>query len=229
MKHRGDTDITSSIHIFIIYSKTSMNSTALSMLDRKANDHSYSHRALFVSFTYLPIFEIREHMILPEYTVRENDNYFVMHSSSLHLHVRYFPVSPHLIRIFRSIDLEFYHPSCVLQLLVPLFIDSVKTSSEPQFNPGRVRLYSIENTHTCTFTCPFALCHYFVKSTHWGKSKVTILSRSSRINLRPQKQIIIITVIIINVKMVPRNNYYFMDIFVRFFLFGYLLLIFIIR
>ena len=175
MKHRGDTDITSSIHIFIIYSKTSINSTALSMLDHKANDHSYSHRALFVSFTYLSIFEIREQTSLPEYTVRENDNYFVMHSSSLHLH-------------------------------------------------------GIESTHTCTFTCPFALCHYLVKSTHWGKSKFTICSRSSRINLRPQKQIIIIIiVIIINIKMVLRNNYYFMDIFVRFFLFGYLLLIFVIR
>ena len=69
-----------------------------------------------------------------------------------------------------------------------MFIDSVKTSSEPQFNLGNVRLYSIENTHTCTFTCLLALCHYFVKSTHWGKSKFTISSRSSRINVRPQKQ-----------------------------------------
>ena len=118
MKHKGDTDITSSIHIFIIYSKTSINSTALSMLDHKANDHSYSHRALFVSFTYLPIFEIRQHTRLPEYTVRENDNYFVMHSSSLHQHGRYLPVSPHLIHSgFRSIDLKFYHPSCVLRII----------------------------------------------------------------------------------------------------------------
>ena len=118
MKHRGDTDITSSIHIFIIYSKTSINSTALSILDHKANDQSYSHRAWFVSFTYLPIFEIRKHTSLPEYTARENDNYFVMHSSSLHLHGRYFPVSPHLIRSgFRSIDLKFYHPSCVLRII----------------------------------------------------------------------------------------------------------------
>ena len=47
-------------------------------------------------------------------------------------------------------------------------------------------------------------------SSHWGNSKFTISSRSSRINLRPQKQIIvIITVIIINLKMVLRNNYYF--------------------
>lgn len=95
-----------------------------------------------------------------------------------------------------------------------MFIDSVKTSSEPQFNPGRVRLHSIESTHTCPFTCLFALCHFFVKSSHWGNSKFTIVSRSSRSNVRAQKQIvIIITVIIINIKMVLRNNYYFMDIF----------------
>ena len=43
--------ITSSIPIFIIYSKRSINLTALSMFDQKANDHLYSHRALFVLFT----------------------------------------------------------------------------------------------------------------------------------------------------------------------------------
>ena len=45
--------ITSSIHVFIIYSKTSINSTVLSMFHHKANDHSYSHRAFQYSFCLL--------------------------------------------------------------------------------------------------------------------------------------------------------------------------------
>jgi len=112
--------ITSSIHVFINYSKTSINSTVLSMLHHKANDHSYSHRAfirsvysvdilftltLFDILFTLPIFEIRVFTSLPEYTVRENDNYFVIHSSSLHLQGRYFLVTTHLICKFRSINL----------------------------------------------------------------------------------------------------------------------------
>lgn len=112
--------ITSSIHILIIYSKTSINSAALSMFDHKANDHSYSHRALFVLSSYLLIFEIREQTSLTKHTVHENHNYFVMPSSSLHLQWRYFPVSTPLICRFRSINLNLYHlHACyMLQLLV---------------------------------------------------------------------------------------------------------------
>ena len=171
MKHKGDTDNIFDPRLHHLFENVNqfdclINVTPQSQRSFVLSPSLYSFCLLYRYSVYSA--DIRNSS-LPEYTVvRENDNYFVMHSSSLHLHGRYFLVTTHLICKFRSINLKFYHLSCVLhiQLLVPLCIDSVKVSPDPQINPGSVRPCSIENTHTCTFTCTFALCHYFVKLSH---------------------------------------------------------------
>lgn len=176
--------ITSSIHILIIYSKTSINSAALSMFDHKANDHSYSHRALFVLSSYLLIFEIREQTSLTKHTVHENHNYFVMPSSSLHLQSRYFPVSTPLICRFRSINLNLYHlHACyMLQLLVRFVLWPCALI--------------FENTHTIA---PLLVRLYFVSTSqnnHIGESQSSLYPARVRgvnsLYLRPRKQIVII-------------------------------------
>lgn len=127
----------------IIYSKRSINSTALSMLDHKANDHSYSQRALFVLFTLptfdilftLPIFEIRLYTSLPEYTVRDWKR-------------QLFRCAFIIIASTRSINLKFYHLSCVfhIQLPVPLFIDGVIVWSTDE-SGKRALIFDRKYTH----------------------------------------------------------------------------------
>ena len=137
MKHKGDTDNIFDPRLHHLFENVSqfdclINVTPQSQRSFVLSPSLYSlfTLTLFDILFTLPIFEIRVFTSLPEYTVRENDNYFVMHSSSLHLHGRYFLVTTNLICKFRSINLKFYHLSCVLhiQLLVLLCIDSVKVS-----------------------------------------------------------------------------------------------------